>query len=229
MSIGIGYYLAKKREKRVGKPAKPSGIESSVISFFALLISFTLASASNFHKERLGLIHQQASCLAQLYRGSLDQPDSIRQSVNIFLLRHIAIQTESRNINENINDSMLQQVGSNNLLFLAEMKKQGQLQNILPAFNALTSQTYKLIYAYDERIPPLVMFLLIITSLLIAVLIGFLNRSNEERHYLASFIYFLLVVLTVQAIRDLDNPNAGLVKPSYENLESVREMILLGK
>lgn len=223
--ISVGYYLARVAEKKAGNPAKSSGIESSVIGFFALLISFTLASAGSSMKDRLNLIHQQSDGLAQLYRGTLDQPDSVRKEVNRFLLEHIRIQTENRKLNEKVNDRMLEEIGSNNKAFLAEMKRMRQLPVILPAFNALTSSTYKLIYAYDERIPVIVMLLLVVSSWLIGSLVGFMNGSNKERHYLAPLIYLVLVVLTIKAIRDLDNPSIGSVKPSYENLNAVRDMI----
>jgi hypothetical protein len=228
LSIGIGFYLAKRQEKRTGKPAKSSGIDGPVISFFALLISFTLASVGGSMKDRLSLIHQQSDGLANLYRETLTQPDSTRTEIKRFLIEHINIQVENRKLNEQVNDRMLVEIGENNARFLAEMKRQGKLSAILPPFQAMTSTTYKLIYSYDERMPRVVMVLLLFSSLLIGALIGFLNGSNQDRHYLAPLIYVVLVVLTIQAIRDLDNPSVGTVQPSYENLHGVKLLIEAG-
>lgn len=226
-SIVIGHFLAKRREKKTGRPAGFSGVESAVIGFFALLISFTLASAGNSYKERISLIHQQSSHLAQLYRAAMDKPDSVKASVAQFLLTHIKIQTTNSLSAADFEESTLQQIGNNNARFLEQMKQSGQLQAMLPVFNSVSDQTYKLVYSYDERLPQVLMFLLVLASLLIAVLVGFMNRSNVQRHYLTSFIYLVLVVLTLQAIRDLNNPFTGNIKPGYKNLLSVGEMIRL--
>lgn len=221
LAVTTGFYWARKKNKI----QKTTGVEGGVISFFALLVSFTLASAGSSMKERLSLVHQQADGISQLYRQSVIAPDSIRSFIHSFLIRHIDIQLENGKISEQGNDRMMDKIGRNNAMFLEQIKEKRLTENTLSSFNLMTSNTYKLIYSYEERIPRIIMVLLILSSLMIGSLVGYLNGASEERHYLGPIIYIVLVVLTIQAIRDLDNPNSGSVKPSYDNLREVKEMI----
>lgn len=223
--ILFGYYMARKREKKAGKAAKLSGMEGSVISFFALLISFTLASAGSSMKDRLNLIHSESDGLAQLYRSSVFLGDSSRAAVNEFIIRHIEIQLDDKQFSDASNDLVIAKISANGGEFLKKISDQKEMSTILQSFNSLTSSTIKLLYSYEERMPKIVMILLVISSLLIGALIGFMNGSTEERHYLAPFIYAILVVITIQAIRDLDNPAVGTVKPSFSNLSAIRSIV----
>ena len=224
--ILFGYYMARKREKKVGKAAKLSGIEGSVISFFALLISFTLASVGSSMKDRLNIIHQESDGLAQLYRSSMFLSDSTKTAVNEFIIHHIDIQLDDKQYSDASNDLVISKISANGGDLLKKISDQKEMATIMPSFNSLTSSTIKLLYSYEERMPKIVMILLVISSLLIGALIGFMNGSAEERHYLAPFIYAILVVITIQAIRDLDNPAVGTVKPSFSNLSAIRSMVI---
>jgi len=78
------------------------------------------------------------------------------------------------------------------------------------------------LYSYDERTPPIVIFLLVISSWLIGLLVGFLNGFHKSKHILVPLLYFIMVSLTMQAIRDLDNPAKGGIRPQYSNLQDLQ-------
>jgi len=88
-SVLLGYYLAQRFYLQRNKPWEKSGIESSLIGFFALVISFTLSAAYTSSHDRNKLIHEQGNALAQMHRESLLLPTPLRMNVKQYLLQHI--------------------------------------------------------------------------------------------------------------------------------------------
>ena len=54
---------------------------------------------------------------------------------------------------------------------------------------------------------------------------GFSNSAQETRHYFVPILFVIISVLTVQAIRDLDNPELGFIRPNYGNLQDLQRLI----
>jgi hypothetical protein len=99
------------------------------------------------------------------------------------------------------------------------------IHTLLPIYNQLNAASFKLTYSYSERIPTIIYIVLTLASWLLAILVGFMNGFNEKRHYLVPLIYLVIVSLMMQAIRDLDNPYKGSVKPKYDNLKNLRTLL----
>ncbi len=97
---------------------------------------------------------------------------------------------------------------------------------LLPLFNEMNNHFYQIVGSYDIRTPHLIITLLLVSSLLIGMLVGFLNGFHKRPHYLVPVIFVVLVALCVQAIRDLDNPFNGSIQPSFESF-SVQKTGLL--
>jgi hypothetical protein len=83
--------------------------------------------------------------------------------------------------------------------------------------NQLNGNFIRIVHSYDVRTPPLIMVLLVFSSLLIGILIGFLNSFNNKTHYLVPFIFVVIVSICIQSIRDLDNPYIGSMQPSFND------------
>lgn len=232
LCVGGGYYGAYRSYKHKHETWKMSGAETSIIGFFALLLSFTLLSAGNAIKERTNLIHQQSDGLAQLYRNAYFLPDTLQLRAKKYLLTHIELILSFQQEKKSNKDSVELQINYNNeafIHFLSILKKSDtnkvDVTALLPSFNLLAATSFRILYSYEERTPLLIIVLIIISSLLIAFLIGFMNGFYEKKHYLVPLIYIILVALTVQAIRDMDNPYHGSIKPSYQNIKNIKSMI----
>ena len=91
-SVLLGYYLAQRFYLQRNKPWEKSGIESSLIGFFALVISFTLSAAYSSSHDRNRLIHEQGDALAQMHRDSLLLLPSLEMNVKQYLLQPIDAQ-----------------------------------------------------------------------------------------------------------------------------------------
>ncbi len=199
-------------------------MKSSLIGFFALVISFTLSSAYSSSHERNRLIHEQGDALAQMHRESFLLSSPLQMNVKQYLLEHIDAQMlfYERRVHK---DSVIKLITRQNGDFFNATRSDSvarkELLSLMPSYNLLSVTTFRMLYSYEERTPLIIIFLLVVSSWLIGLLVGFLNGFHRSRHILVPMLYIILVALTMQAIRDLDNPSKGGIRPQYKNLQDL--------
>lgn len=233
LSVITGYYIAAKFYTRKNISWNNSGIESAVIGFFALILSFTFASAGSSMKDRENLVHQLGDATADLRRQSLFVSDSLKAETKNYLTVYLS---QLANFNSEVKkdkNKFAQTVSEVNGDFLTRLTDYGkknvsnlqEANQLLPHFNKLNSLFYRILYSYSERTSLLIILLILVASWLSGVLIGFMNGFYTKRHYLVPALYIILVALTVQAIRDLDNPAKGNIKPDYNNFDEQKQFL----
>ena len=211
-SVLLGYYLAQRFYLQRNKTWEKSGVESSLIGFFALVISFTLSASYSSSHDRNKLIHEQGDALAQMHRESLLLPPPLRMNVKQYLLHHIDAQIsfyERRLQKDSVVKLITRQNGNFFNAIRSDSVTRKGLLSLTPSYNLLSASTFRMLYSYDERTPLIIIFLLVVSSWLIGLLVGFLNGFHKGRHILVPLLYIILVAFTMQAIRDLDNPLKG--------------------
>ncbi len=228
--VASGYFLANKYYKSKNLVWQSAGVESSVIGLFALLLAFTFSTASGSMRDRNQAIHEEANSLANLHRSSLMGDDSLRQFTSQYLLKVIGQLGHYSDVSAKEMASLHNEVEQTQREYLRSLQVYNQShpgagEKYLAAFNSINASYYRMIGAYHQRIPPVIMVLLVVSSLLIGLLIGFMNGHSRQQHFLAPFIFVVLVVLSIQAIRDLDNPGSGSVRPVFNNFKQLGEYV----
>ncbi len=66
--------------------------------------------------------------------------------------------------------------------------------------------------ALVTRLPPLILVLLVAVALLSAFVAGYAMAERKARSLLHVWLYAAAVSMTLYAVRDLDNPRAGLIR-----------------
>ncbi len=231
LSVIIGYVIAQKLYVKRNRKWTVSGMESSIIGFFALILSFTFSTANDGYKKRLANIHAEADLVGAMLRLNKEMPVEIQQSVNGYIKEYLSLQigfySQQVKQTEWLNKEEKIQEGFYNYLKLQKKDSAilDNLERMEKGLNELTVRIYNNFYALSERTPFLIMFLITIASLLIGCLVGFTNGFYEKRHYLVPLIYVFMVVLTVQVIKDLDYPLGGFIKPDVTNLRNIYDRI----
>lgn len=176
LSVVGGYFAARRFYTNKNITWKASGIENGIIGLFALLLSLTLLMSGNIQKERTVIVHQLADGIAQMKRTADLLPRPLQDSVNVYLSRHldvhIAFFEEKINKPEILINNLNKIHGQfwKNVSRMEDSSKQDVIP--LPVYNQLNSVSYKLAYSYNERVPGLILFLIIISSCLIGVFGG---------------------------------------------------------
>ena len=231
LSIGGGIFYAVEYKKK--KSWESSGIENAVVGIFGLIISFTFLQEGNAHRERYTHIHKEANNIDMLYRYSKEMPDSFSVQTKTFLLsfldNQLAYKQQSSDAKFLYNAA---QISETYRSYLREYKNQNftattanQLNKISDCFDQVQTSFILNAYSYAERTPSFVIILLVTISLLIGFLIGFMNAIKSNIYYLIPFIYFVMILLTMMVITDLNNPFSGFIQPNYHHLKIIYEFI----
>lgn len=230
--IIVGYAIATKYYYRRQVAWKASGIENGILGLFGLLLSFTLLMSGNAQKERTNIVHQMADGVAQMKIAADVLVPEDKKAVYAYLRRHIDLHLALFEQEINQAFDLVNELNTLNENFWPGLHYKSDsvefnqdIHTLLPIYNQLNAASFKLTYSYSERIPPLIYIVLTLASWLLAVLVGFMNGFYEKRHYLVPLIYLVIVSLMMQAIRDIDNPYKGSVKPKYENLKNLRTLL----
>ena len=229
LAVALGYLVAEMNYRRRGRIWKPSGIENALITIFGLLLSFTLLSSNNTLKERTVLIHQSSDAVAELYRESELLPAAGPAIVRGLLLRFLALELAEHRPKPLPDPAHARKIAVLDRQAWQQLRaavRPEEVRRLLPALHKLSAATSRLHYSYQEGTPYSIIGLLLISSWAIGVLVGFSNSAQETRHYLVPVLFVIISVLTVQAIRDLDNPELGFIRPNYGNLQDLQRLIV---
>ena len=229
LAVALGYLVAELNYRRRGRIWKPSGIENALITIFGLLLSFTLLSSNNTLKERTVLIHQSSDAVAELYRESELLPAAGPAIVRGLLLRFLALELAEHRPKPLPDPAHARKIAVLDRQAWQQLRaavRPEDVRRLLPALHKLSAATSRLHYSYQEGTPYSIIGLLLISSWAIGVLVGFSNSAQETRHYLVPVLFVVISVLTVQAIRDLDNPELGFIRPNYGNLQDLQRLIV---
>jgi len=93
--IAIGYLLSKRLVGNRQENWHTAGLFSVIISFFTLVLAFTLSSSSNSNNERSRFLTEHSNTIANLYRSSLSFHDSIRKAVKDYTIEWLEVKIQS--------------------------------------------------------------------------------------------------------------------------------------
>lgn len=226
-SVVAGYARARRYYRKQNREWRSSGAEAAVIGLFGLMLSFTFLSAGNAMRERNQYVHSLADATADLRRNSLLCADTLKADTRQFLLRFLEGMGRFGKDLSGHREAYLSEMAAISGAYLTQLTEHGrrgpeslaETRQLLPFFNQLNRHFYRLVYSYGERLPRLLLFLLTFSAVLIALLIGFMNQFQSGRQWLVPLIYIVLVSLSVQVIRDIDNPLRGTIRPGYNNFK----------
>lgn len=233
-SIWLGAVIAKRRYHKKNIAWKPAGLETSVVGIFGLILSFTLNSSNTEYRNRTANLNAESDVVAQMRRESLFMDTAVRNEVKNYLIAFTGVHAE---INDNrwTHQQMLDTIANINGQFvdyLLQLHKdstvhQANVTTLLRYHNSLCTHFYKNAFSYTERTPSTIMFLLIVGSLLIGLLVGFMNTFTQGyKSYILPILYTFLTSLAILAICDMDNPKTGIIKPDTRNIQYMHQRLL---
>ena len=220
--VGIG--LSKKLRVAESEDWRSKSLATVIISFFSLVLAFTLSSSAESNKSRISILQQHRGAIANLYRQSFLFDDSLHRSVKEYAIHAIELKLAAVSLNsaqstrelyrksELFNNTYLRSVSE-----LARTSSQSYTgaRSITDEMSKIIDLDAQVHYRNQERTPAPVMLLLLICSWTIGFLMGMSGVLFRKRYYLGPIIFTSLTSLTVLIIQDMDNPHQGFVKPPY--------------
>lgn len=230
----VGIALSRKLRVAESEDWKSKSLLTAIISFFSLVLAFTLSSSSNSNKARISILQQHRGAIANLYRQSFLFDDSLHHSVKEYAIKAIEIKLSAVSLNSAQSTRELYRKSElfNNtyLRSMSEVVRTSSQSHT--GARSITDEMSKIIdldaqvhYNNQERTPTVVMLLLLIGSWTIGFLMGASGVLFRKRYYLGPIIFTTLTSFTVLIIQDMDNPHQGLVRPPYNIYQDLLDEI----
>lgn len=226
-SVAGGFALAHFQFHRKKQDWRPTGLEAAIIGLFGLMLSFTFLAAHNATRERNRTVHEQADALATMRRNSLFLPAPLKQETRHFLRAHLAVQLRLDSAQFDRREEVharVERIMGNYLTTLTEHAADSTMapgvHTLLHDLSAVSSTYYRAYYGHEERIPRLMIDLLLISAMLIGLLVGFMNgmAGVQLRQMITALLFLVIVLLTIRTVLDMNNPYQGSIQPEQENL-----------
>jgi hypothetical protein len=233
LSVILGAIIARRTWVNKKIEWKSSGVDSSVVAIYSLLLSFTFFASFNLMRDRLVILNNMKDYAGSIRRTSMLTDDSVQAPTKKYLIGYLTIMSDfkSRYLKSELQlrEDVINLNGQYLNALSALSKRDPVFKNdaliLMPYVNQLNGSFIRFVHSYDVRTPPLIMILLVFSSLLIGVLVGFLNSFNNKTHYLVPVIFVVIVSLCIQSIRDLDNPYIGSIQPSFADFSRQLEIL----
>ncbi|MBC6109830.1 hypothetical protein ACFOG5_08375 [Pedobacter fastidiosus] len=231
LSVFVGARYAAHR-LRLNKSWKNIGLESSLMSIYALLISFALVGSSNHASQRNDEIYAVADKLSLVVKKSKYYEPELRKGVQNYLKAFFEIHNHNLNPDAKQSEGIVKEIVKNDQqfdYFLIEYIKQkpeskAEISEITTETSNLRSAYIRLTMNYGKSTPSLIMSILILYSFMMAFLIGFMKKVHSNQTFIVTCIFIIISSVMVGAIWDQDHPGIGLITPNYQSITDVSDL-----
>ncbi len=231
VSILVGARYASYR-LNLNKSWKNIGLESSLMSIYALLLSFSLAGSSNNAAERNEEIYDVADRLSLVIKKSKYFEPELRSAIHKYLRDFFDIHEHNLNANAAASGEIVKKVIANDQKldeFLIEYLVKNpvyknEIGEITTNTSGLRSAYIRLTQNYGKTTPSLIIAILILYSFMMGFLIGFMKKFHSNETFIVSTIFVIISAVMIGAIWDQDHPGIGFVRPNYESINDVSNL-----
>ena len=218
-----------------GHRSHVTGLQSALLGLLALLLGFTFAMAVSRYDQRKSLVLEEANAISKVYWRSQLTPEPYRRELGKLLRDYAAMRVEAHEGDED--PARLAKLGARaehleREIWARAAALQGQGGGpmstnalFIQAINDMIDVNEKRRVALENHVPEAVLNLLFVVS---AGAIGFIAYScglSGRRRYISTAIFATLIAFVLTFIRDMDQPQAGLVTVSQESMLRVKERI----
>jgi hypothetical protein len=203
-------------------------IQGAMLGLLGLLLAFSFAAAANRFLERQDLIVQEANAIGTAYLRAdlLDEPH--RSELRSALKRYTELRIEtSARLREGASPVSVAEMERLHSQMWAPAvagvaARPSAILAVLSPINDVIDLHSTRVAASKKHVPPVVMGLLVVCSLLAIGTIGYGCGLGGRRHPALTVPLALLIGTSLWVTIDLDQPRAGLMRLSDEALRAIR-------
>jgi hypothetical protein len=202
-------------------------IQGAILALLGLLLAFSYAAAGSRFIERQDLIVAEANAIGTAYLRAdlLDEPQ--RSELRAALKRYTEQRIEvSRNLRNGMTPAALEEVARLHARIWRAASagvaaRPAAVVGVLPPVNEVIDLHSTRMAAAVKRLPPIVMGLLIVSSVVAVGVMGYGCGIGRQRRAPLTAALALLIGAALWVTIDLDHPRAGLIQLSDAPLESI--------
>lgn len=229
----IGSVLAGRRtatrSQRKSHQWKPLGVENGLVGFYGLLVSFTLVQSGNNARERAEMTQRLADELSALLRITQTIDPSLRTEIRSFTFQSYKVMQGKEYIKKDSVNAAISNVEALDkkldVYFLDFIKthpeSKAEIVDIMVKIDHLESIAYRILHAYHRTVPTFTLFVLVLFSLLVAFMMGFIGKYNNNHIHISTTVFLVISFIIINFIHDLNTPARGFIKPDFQDIADV--------
>lgn len=231
-----GFRLGKRIALRVGETTKSqiTSVQGAVLALFGLLLAFTFSMAVSRYDLRRQLVVEESNSIRTTYLRAQLLPQPYSAEISRLLRHYVDIRLEFFAVGadpervaqvedetERIQDELWSQA-----IAAATLDPGAETTGwFLQSLNETIDLPTKRLAALQNRIPEVVIWLLLFGGMLAVGAVGYGYGLGAHRNLFLMGIFSVLIVLVVLVIIDLDRPRRGLITVSQESMLELRESL----
>lgn len=203
-------------------------IQASLLGVLALLLGFTFSLSLNRYDARSEAVIREANAIGTAILRAELLPDPVKSDSRELLLRYLDLRVQAGSIPLNREDERQTVVQQSDRIVdvLWKIAARAAAEDGSPVRSGMFVQALNdMIDAYGSRdaalarhVPEPVLFLMFMTFLLTACLVGYSAGVAGHRTSIPTYILITLISFLVFVIIDLDRPRRGLIEVSQGSL-----------
>lgn len=226
----LGFRLGQRFSSKATDDTKSqiNSIQASILGVLALLLGFTFSLSLQRYDVRSQAVVAEASAISTAISSADLLPEPARKDARRELLRYLDLRIAAGKISLDraadrdavlgkLDESLGILWGSAAAMARVEQSP-ANIGTFLQSLNQLATAYNNRNAALDRHVPEIVLFLMFITLVLAASLVGYSSGISMQRASFAAYTLLTLIVCLVFLIIDLDRPRRGLVEVSQQSL-----------
>ncbi len=234
--IEIGFRFGHRRRASADDDSKGhiNAIASSTLGIMALLLAFTFSLSLQRFDTRSDAVVDEANAIGTAYLRARLLPPSLREPVTAKLRAYVDLRLEADAVSTVDDDwlGLLAQATRLQGALWEDARRAAELEPnpvtsglFIQALNDLIDSFGRRDAALNRHVPEIVLWLLFVTFLISALIVGFATGFGGRRPSWVTFAMTVLIAVLVFVILDLDRPRRGLIKVSEKSLLDLQASI----
>lgn len=209
-----------------------SAIQGSILGVLALLLGFTFSLSLQRYDTRSEAVVNEANAIGTAMLRTDLLPQTVQADAKESLRQYLDLRVRAGKISLDRDDERAAVVHESNEAAskIWQLAARAASENPNPVTAGLFIQSVnEFIDSYGSRdaalgrhVPETVLFLLLGTLVMTASLVGYGSGVAGHRASMATHVLYLLIVLLVFIIIDLDRPRRGLIEVSQQSMLDLR-------
>jgi hypothetical protein len=212
---------------------QPELVQQGMMTLLALLLAFGVSMAELRYEERNSVLIEEATSIGTTYLRASLFSESFGKIFQDLLKRYMDVRIEwyrfgyqDQGIEQNLQKTTeLQNALWTEARLLSRDRPTITMSLLLQSLNETIDIQSKQAFAYNRRVPRVIVYLLFLVSTMVVVLVGYSHGISGRRHLTLTTMMSLILAMTLFVILDLSRPERGLIRLNPQVLVDLRKSL----
>jgi len=222
---GVGRWQGQ-RLKEMGNDGSARQLTDATVAILGLLLAFTFSMSLTKHDQRRQMLVRHANAIGDFYSCASLLKDPVKTKLQGVIREYVQTMVKLGKEAQREKDvpEMLRknEAMHNQMLLLVKDAVDDGTPVVVPlvnTFNDVTSSHDARMAAVRDRLPPSIVLLLCMAAIISMVLEGMHRGKPDEREFMATVGFILLVSMSLWVTLDLNQPQQGAIRVNQESMQ----------